>query len=358
MTLMQVTRATDGASILRLRSGLAIRLADLAAAALLVAVGVAIVALSAGTGSTPIALGDLVGALFGAPLSEDQSFALWSVRLPRVAVGFMAGWCVALTGAMLQSLARNPLADPGLFGLNQGSMVMIMLLLVLVPEVPRALIPIAALGGGLAVALLLIWLVRGERTGGLAILLMGIAVETVLSSVASILILYTPREISYGLSAWLAGSLFQATAEAGVMVLPWFMLSLLAAFLSGPSLRAHDLGGELALALGEPVARSRFLVLILAVALSSAAVTAVGPLVFLGVMAPHLAGFLSAPAGRARLYLSGLTGGLMVVGADALSRGFGDVAVAMPVGLSLTILGVPLFILSLRLRGLRARRSE
>jgi ABC-type Fe3+-siderophore transport system permease subunit len=349
---MRLGRATDGKPVLRLKTGLQIRLGNLGAAAFLGLLAVVVTAVALGVGATRLGISDLPGILTGGGLSDAQAFALWNVRLPRALIGFMAGWLVAMTGAMLQSLARNPLADPGLFGLSQGSMLMIMLLIVFMPDAPKEAIPLAALAGGLCVAFLLIWLVGGSHSSGLAILLMGIAVETVLSSISTLLILYTPNETSYALSDWLAGSLFQASWTGIAALAPWFLLSLPAAFLIGRALRCYDLGNEMALALGEPIRWSRPAILVIAVLLSSASVTAVGPLIFLGVMAPHLAGFLSPSTGRARLILSGLTGGILVVGADSLTRGLGG-EVALPIGLSLTLLGVPLFIISLRLRALR-----
>lgn len=352
---MILTRALDGRRVLRTRRGLQIRLGNLAAAVTLAVATVVLAVVSLGIGAIAIGPVDLLAAVFGPALTDDQAFALWDVRLPRLLMGFMAGWCVAMTGAILQSLARNPLADPGLFGLNQGSMVVIMLLLVFVPDAPRGLIPFAAVTGGLGVAVLLLWLVGGGRTSGLAILLMGIAIETVLSSVGSILILYTPRETSYALSDWMAGSLFQASLTTTAIFAPWFLLSLPAAILIGRALRCYDLGAETAMALGEPATWTRPLLLVLSVLLSAAAVTAVGPLVFLGVIAPHLAGFLSPANGRARLILAGLTGGLLVIAADALTRSIGG-DMGLPIGLSLTMIGVPLFILSLRLRALKTLR--
>ncbi|MEJ8473760.1 FecCD family ABC transporter permease [Roseibium algae] len=349
---MRFNRATDGKPILRLETGLQVRLGNLVAAVFLAVLTLAMTAIALGVGSTDLTVGSVIKGLLGHQLSDEHSYALWDVRMPRILIGFMAGWLVAMTGAMLQSLARNPLADPGLFGLSQGSMVMIMLLMVLMPDAPKGAIPLAALVGGLSVALLLIWLVGGKHVSGLAILLMGIAVETVLSSVSSLLILYTPKEMSYTLSGWLAGSLFQASWSGIAALFPWFLLSVPAALFLGRALRCYDLGNEMAMALGVPIGWSRPVILIAAVLLSSASVTAVGPLVFLGIMAPHLSGFLSPATGRARLFLSGLTGGVLVVGADCLTRGLSG-EIALPIGLSLSLLGVPLFIIALRLRALR-----
>ncbi|MEF2072687.1 FecCD family ABC transporter permease [Consotaella aegiceratis] len=354
---MRPDRALDGTALLRLKSGLQLRLGNLAAALGLVAAAAALGGLSIGIGVTSIGPTTLLEALTGSAIGQDQAFALWTVRLPHILIGFMAGWSVALSGAMLQSLARNPLADPGLLGLSQGSMVTILVLLLAVPSAPLGLVPLAAIVGGVAVAGLLIGLTSGGRGDGLAILLMGIALESALSSVTSILILYTPPETSYAVSDWMAGSLFQASWAAIAALAPWFALSLPAILLIGRTTPAYDLGDEMAMAIGEPVRWSKPVILLVAVLLTSTAVTAVGPLVFLGVMAPHLAEGISRAFGRARLILSGLMGGLLVVAADALTRALAS-DIALPVGTSVTVIGVPLFVISLRLRALRRLQAQ
>jgi len=348
--------ATDGKRVLRL-NGLQMRTGNLRAGIGFAAAALILGAWSVGLGLTDTGLADLIRAIWGEPLSGAQTYALWTVRLPRIVLGFMVGWAVALSGALLQSIARNPLADPGLFGFSQGSMIMIMLLLVIAPVAPKSLVAVAAVTGGLCVAGVLLWLVGGERSSGLSIVLMGIAVETVLSSFGSLLILYLPTETSIALAEWLAGSLFQANWNVIAAFAPLFALSIAGILLAGRATAIYDLGTDMAQALGEPVARSRPVLILFAVILSAAAVTAVGPLIFLGVLAPHIAGFISPAVGRARLFLSGLMGGILVVAADALTRGLAG-GIPLPLGLSLTMVGVPLFIIALRFQALRKLQSH
>lgn len=349
--------AMDGKRVLRLSNGLQMRIGNLRTGVGLAVAALVLAILSTGLGLTDTGFFDLLNALFGGQISGTEGYALWTVRLPRILLGFMVGWAVALSGALLQSIARNPLADPGLFGFSQGSMTMIMLLLIIAPMAPKSLVVLAAVTGGLCVAGLLLWLVGGERSSGLSIVLMGIAIETVLSSFGSLLILYLPAETSIALSEWLAGSLFQANWTMITAFTPLFVLSLAGILLAGPAMATYDLGPEMAMALGEPVARSRPVILVFAVVLSAAAVTAVGPLVFLGVLAPHIAGFISPAIARARLFLSGLMGGILVVAADAMTRGVAG-GLPLPLGLSLTMVGVPLFIIALRLQALRKQQSH
>lgn len=349
---MKRARAFDGSPVLRFANGLELRIGNIAAAAFLCALLAILAMFSIGAGMTETGLGDMWRLLAGKTISENGFYALATVRLPRMIEAFMAGWCVALAGAMLQSIARNPLADPGLFGLSQGSMTMIMLLLVFMPEASKPMTALAALGGGIVVALLLMWLAGGERSSGLAILLMGIAIEALLSAITSVLVLYTPPDISLALADWMAGSLFKASWNGVAELALPCVASLIGIIFAGRALRVYEFGNDIALSLGEPLRFSRPLILIFAVFLSSSAVTAVGPLMFLGVIAPQLAGLLTRANGRMRIFLAALTGGILVVAADTGARALGG-AMPLPLGLGLTLIGVPLFILALRLQAFR-----
>lgn len=349
-------RSLAGRLLLRLPGGLLLRLHNLVAAVVLVLVLVLAAGVSLATGVTDI---DWLRAWQTGPGGADaQAFALWQVRLPRVLLAGMAGWCLAVIGAMLQSTARNPLADPGLLGISQGAMVAILVTMVVMPEWTGGIgLSAVAFGGALAATLTLVVLTRGSSASGLALVLMGIALESALSAVTGILLLYAPAEASLSLSRWLAGSLDQASGRAVLALLPWIVASLLVLPALGRRLRSHEMGDALAQALGEDVRRSRVLVLLTAVVLTSVTLPAVGPLMFLGIMAPHLARALSPAAGGMRLLLSGLMGALLLVGADCLTRSVVS-AGTLPVGLSLVLIGVPLFLLVLRLRKLRSTRMS
>ncbi|WP_068298224.1 iron ABC transporter permease [Pararhodobacter sp. CCB-MM2] len=294
-----------------------------------------------------------LSALLG-PLSDDQSFALWEVRLPRVVMGAMAGFAVALSGALLQGMVRNPLADPGLLGLSQGAMLVLLLCLVLAPGLPAGWITPMAVCGGMAVAGLLMAL--AGRAEGLGLLLLGLGMESTLSSAATILMLYAPPEASTMLAQWMAGSLFRASWDSIATFGPWAALALPALVMLGPGLSVLVLGDERAATLGLPVPLLRLGVMLAAVSLSAAALQWVGPLAFLGVMAPNLAGAMTGASGRARLTLAGLTGSVLVLGADVLSRGL-EPGLVMSIGLTLSVVGVPAFLILLRLRQFAAARS-
>ena len=208
---------------------------------------------------------------------------------------------------------------------------------------------------GVGVALLLVVLVGRTRTNGLAILLMGIAMESVLSSVAAVLLLYLPGDASVAMAEWMAGSLFQANWASLSILLVLVALSLPALLLAGPSLAVQALGTDMAMALGLEAARIRPALLLLAVLMNTLAVAVVGPLTLLGVIAPQLADFACRSSGSMRLILSGLMGSLLVLMADTVSRGL-LADTALPVGLALTLVGVPLFVAAMRLQAWRKGR--
>ena len=294
--------------------------------------------------------------LFGNEFSGEQRHTLLELRLPRLLVAWLAGWCVAIPGALLQGITRNPLADPGLLGLSQGAITVVMLLLIFLPQAPRWLVVAAALGGGLMVALLLAWLVGRSHAGGLATLLMGISLESVLSSVTAILLLYLPGDLSVSLSEWMAGSLFRADWDMVGFFLPAALLGVCGIVLLGPGLRVLALGQEMGMALGENVRRTRPLVLLLAVLMNTVSVVAVGPLSLLGVLAPWLAQRIASATGRPHLLLSGLMGGLLVMLADRVSQQVLDDS-PIPIGMALTLIGVPSFIVAMRLHALHRRHA-
>ena len=130
---MRWSTSVAGDRVLRLPAGLQIRQRDIRVALALIGVLAALVLLALGTGSISVPL----DVFWGGALSPDQHYALYDIRIPRIVVGFTAGCSVALSGAILQSVTRNALADPGVLGLSQGAIVSVMLVLVLAPSAPQ-----------------------------------------------------------------------------------------------------------------------------------------------------------------------------------------------------------------------------
>ena len=349
---MKLVHSLDQHLSLRFHNGLEVHIRDIIVSALLLLLSLLLFLTSLHHGITNTGIADFWNLITGHSIAAQSQYVLLDIRLPRLLVAFLIGWSVALSGAILQPIARNPLADPGLFGISHGSLTTTMLLLAILPDASKILVMAASLIGGFGVALLLLFLVGNRNASGFAILLMGIALATILASINSFLILYLPSEASYNIANWMAGSLFQANWDVVFTLLPLVIISLIGILFAGRSLNRLELGNELALALGEPLHWSRPILLFFAVLLSAAAVTIVGPLAFLAILASQITHFLTSAMGSARLFLCGLVGANLVLAADMMSKS-SLFDLGLPLGLSFTLLGVPLFIIILNIRALR-----
>ncbi|MGP9806209.1 FecCD family ABC transporter permease [Paracoccus sp. NSM] len=346
----RLIRPVDGRTRLHL-GPVAPRVGNLIAGVSLAIACLAVALVSLIHARTGVQATDLLAALLGRD-ADPAALDILDLRAPRVVLALVTGFIVAVAGAILQTLARNPLAEPGLLGLSQGAVVATMLLAALVPAATLAQQSLAATGGALLTGVTILALVGPGRAAGLSILLMGIAVQTVLASVSALLLVHAPPDLSYRLAAWSMGALDRASWPLILGYLPWAFLTVPLLILAGPSLRAYDLGEDLARALGEPLGMRRVAILLAVVALTGASTAAAGPLLFLGVMAPHLATYLSPASGTARLVLSGLVGALLVALADLAAR-LAMPVLPLPLGLCLVLIGVPAFAASLRLAGSR-----
>ncbi len=287
----------------------------------------AVAGLSLWSGPYPLASGD--------PMAQ---IVLLDYRLPRLLLAMGCGAGLALSGALLQGLTRNPLADPGLLGVSQGAALAVVALIVLTPAAPFGLRLPVAFGGALAAAALVQALGRGA---GLRLILSGIGLSALLAALISALLTHGGLREAETALGWMAGSLHAATLpQAELMALILLALAPLCALLA-PALGVLRLGEEVARALGLPLLRARRLVLLVAVLAAAAPVALVGPLGFIGLIAPHLVARLSRSPAQ-HLWLSALSGAALLALADLAGRSLGPVQV--PAGLITSILGAPVFL--------------
>ncbi len=313
-------------------------------------------ALSVSHGVLELTFTDVIYSFMGHTLTADQEFAIYDSRLPRLIMAGMVGFCIAMVGAILQSLMRNPLADASLLGLSQGSIVAIMVVLFYFPSFPFIYLPFVALSGGLFVGLLLLILVGKYNQGGIAILLMGVAVTTTLSSISSMFLLHFDVSKAYSIGLWTQGSLGNSIMENAFNFFIWFIVALSGLVFICRPIRIYDLGDQLALSLGENIGFSKITIIVFAVLITSASVSAVGPIAFLGILCPHLCDFITISNGRTRILLSGFMGAFVLITADMLTR-LSTGAYYMPIGLTTVIVGAPLFFITLRLQQIRQTRQ-
>jgi len=319
-----------------------------------------VLATAASTGAYPISASQLwrvlvsIGQAGTVPSPEYMVFV--NIRLPRLALGLVAGIGLGMAGTLLQGIFRNPLADPGLIGISSGAAlaagITIVLGASLWPELPRTLgswtLVTMAFGGGFLVTLLIYGLSQNEGGTRMAMMLLaGIAVNALAGAGLGLLSVMATDEQLRSLQFWLLGSLggarWSAVALVGAIVAVACGLGLA---LARP-LNAIALGEAQAALLGVPVERTKRLA-VLVTALAVGAVTAAtGIIGFIGLVAPHWVRLVAGPDHRVVLPGSALLGAALVLAADGVARTIVQPA-ELPLGVLTAFIGVPLFLAMLR----------
>lgn len=283
-----------------------------------------------------------VAALLLHPGDTSESLILWTLRLPRALIALLAGAALGVSGAMLQGVTRNPIADPGILGVEAGAALAILLMVVFFPGLGAwAFVPLAFLGGALAAALAFS-IAAGVGLTPLRLALSGVAVGAFIAAGSrTVQILFEDRAQAALFS--LAGSVANRTWPQVYLAAPWVALALLAAFLVAPRVNLLSLGEDVARGLGVNAAKSTLGLTALAVLLAASAVSVVGPVGFVGLVTPHVARGLVGPDYRFVLPLSALLGGALLLWADVAARLI-DKPNETPVGILITALGAPFFV--------------
>ncbi|WP_312631169.1 FecCD family ABC transporter permease [Pantoea piersonii] len=286
-------------------------------------------------------------ALWQAPLS-DMVWQIWlNIRLPRVLLAVLIGMALAVSGAVMQGLFRNPLADPGLLGISSGAglavAIAISLPLALPPLLALWLPTLAAFLGSLAVMALIFSLSR-LALGNLArLLLVGIAINALCGSVVGVLSWLSNDQQLRQLSLWGMGSMSQAQWPMLAVCAAFILPSLLLTLLRARHLNLLQLGEEDAHYMGIDVRRTQRQLLVLSALLVGAAVSVSGIIGFVGLVVPHMMRFCLGSDHRWMLPGSALAGAILLLLADTLARTI-VVPAEMPVGLLTSLLGGPWFL--------------
>ncbi|MBD8077621.1 iron ABC transporter permease [Cellulosimicrobium arenosum] len=288
----------------------------------------------------------------------DQTAAvLVASRVPRLLAGVLVGVALGVAGAVLQSVARNPLASPDTLAVNAGAYVTVVAVAAFGVSVPFYLQSGLAFLGGLAATGLVLVVARGGSDGPTRLVLAGSAIMLALHSVTMLLLTLFEQETT-GLFAWGSGSIVQSGTRTVAFAAPVVVVGVLAALLLARRLDLLGLGDDAATVLGIDVRSTRAVSVVVAVLLAAIAVTVAGPVGFVGLAAPVLARLVGRRVpglGRHALLLpfAGLTGVVVVLGADVLLRICfpGTLSIAVPTGVVTTVLGAGLLMwLARRLR--------
>lgn len=249
-----------------------------------------------------------------------QDFIVLQSRLPRGLLAALAGGALALSGALIQALMRNPLASPKIVGINSGAALAALIAAFYIPALPQSLMPIPAVIGGLSAGGLVWWCAQKGNIDPRHLTLVGLAVGLTLDAgVDALLVANTGPEASAPL-IWLTGSLWGRGWIHLASVAPILLGLSLAALILAFRLDLQALGAERAASVGVRVGLERALTLLAAVLLASVAVSVVGVLGFVGLMAPHVATRLVGGRHRIMLPTAALFGAVLTVGADTIGR--------------------------------------
>ncbi len=321
----------------------------------------ALVCLNLALGAFDVDLLRIIGLLFaklginlGIEYTAQEEAIVWVIRLPRMIMAALVGAGLGISGAALQGLFRNPLADPGLIGVSSGAAFAVALCVILgISSWGFFAQPIAAFIGGLALTMLIyVFASRGGRAQMATMLLVGIAVNAMLGAAISLIIAFSDDEELRDIVFWtlgsLGGTLWAFVYSAG----PLILIGVFVLVRQSGALNLLSLGDAEARHLGLPVQRTQILIVIAAALATGASVAVAGIIGFIGLIAPHIVRLAVGPDHRRLIPASALAGAILVLGADLAARTIVEPA-ELPLGVLTAFIGTPIFLYLID----RARRS-
>ena len=271
---------------------------------------------------------------------DKNYFTLMEYRLPRAVLAILLGGALAISGVLVQSVVRNPLASPDILGINNAAGLVAVSVLMFLPNLAFYWMPIFAFFGGV-LSFVILWVVCGFNFRPIKMAIIGVALSALWAAISHYLMLTNPVEINTAM-LWLTGSLWGRSWSYLNVVLPWLVVLLPLPFIFCRDLDTLGLGENKASTLGVTVNKVQISVLVLAVALSTTAVAICGPIAFLGLVAPHLARRLVGGRHRTLLPAALIIGALLLQLSDILARVI-DPPTELPAGILTAIIGAPYF---------------
>ena len=311
-------------------------------------------ALNIGRGDFPISVGEVLAVLLGGG-ERSQQFIVLDLRLPRSLTALLVGVALGVSGAITQTVARNPLASPDVLGVTAGASAAAVLLIVLgsgtglLAVLGAAGLPVAALVGGVVAALLVYSLAWRRGIEGYRLVLVGVGISAVGTALTDWLLTRADITDAARATVWLTGSLNARGWEHVVPVGIALAVLLPVALLLGFGLGALQLGDDTARGLGLRVDRERGALVLVAVALAAVATACAGPVAFVALVVPQICRRLAGTE-RPPLIASGVYGALLLLVSDLIARTV--LGVELPVGIVTAIIGAP-YLLFLLIRGVR-----
>lgn len=306
--------------------------------------------ISLNTGSLSISPGNVIKTLIGQG-SKAHEIAIFKLRLPRIVIGILVGTALAISGAILQGVTKNDLADAGILGINSGAALFVVVYIYLmngnvydgVSNLTIFTMPIVALSGAIFGAFLIYALAWRNGINSSRLLLVGIGINIAFTSILTIFQLrFTTQEFNR-VMAWTNGSIWGASWKYVIAVLPFILVFTLLTLYKSRYLDALNLGDEVATGLGVEVEKERRKLIVFSVVLAGVATSVAGSIGFLGLVAPHIARKLVGPKHIKLIPTSALVGSVILLVADTIARNI-IAPMELPVGIVVAVIGVPYFI--------------
>lgn len=277
-----------------------------------------------------------------------QNLVVFELRLPRTIVAILVGIGMAIAGATFQGLTGNDLAEPGILGVSAGAGFFVLIYIAMfstVSKVTSLLLPILAFLGGMLAATIIYLLAykKGKNISRARLLLTGVAVNTGINAATLFITLSLNRQQYEFTQLWTAGSIWGDEWKYIVILLPWVIGISGFIFYKSRFINALNLGQEIAIGLGVNVNNEFIILSIAAVALASGCVAIGGSILFVGLIAPHIARKLVGSNNKILLPAAGLIGGIFLLSADTIGR-IVIPATEIPAGIVVSIIGAPYFI--------------
>jgi len=303
--------------------------------------------ISLGLGYSSLSYGRLIPTLLGEGTFKEE-FVLYSIRLPRMVITILAGMALALSGAILQSITRNNLADPGILGINSGAGVAVSLYFLFFPIEANSfiyMIPLIAFLGAILTAIMIYMLSYNKVIGmqPIRMVLTGVGFSLAFSGLMIVLISSAEQTKVDFIAKWIAGNIWGTDWPFVLAILPWLVILIPLTFYRTKRLDLMSLSEPVAIGIGLNIKRERKIMLFVSVALAASAVSVTGGISFIGLLSPHIAKALVGPRNQLFIPIAMLMGGWLLLLADTIGRNIADPN-GVPAGIIVALIGAPYFI--------------
>ncbi|MGG3803947.1 FecCD family ABC transporter permease [Metabacillus fastidiosus] len=314
---------------------------------ILVALIIMTITIGLGIGYSSLSYDRLIPTFLGQGTFKEE-FVLFSIRLPRIIITLLAGMALALSGAILQGMTRNDLAEPGILGINSGAGVAVALFFLFFPIQSGSfiyLLPLVAFIGALLTAFLIYIFSYDKNTGlqPVRLVLTGVGLAMAFSGIMIVLISSAERSKVDFIAKWIAGNIWGSDWTFILAIIPWLAVLIPFTLYRANRLNILNLSEPVAVGVGISIEKERIVLLLTAVALAAAAVSVTGGIVFIGLLAPHIARALVGPRHQLFLPIAILLGGWLLLVADTIGRNIVEPE-GIPAGIVVSLIGAPYFV--------------